>query len=1135
VREHPQELEVLHHDFLINVTSFFRNPRVFEALKQRIFPRLLKNHKGGEALRFWVVGCSTGQEAYSLAMAYTEFAEKSGVSVPLQIFASDVNPASLDQARAGRYPVSVVDHISSARLRQFFFEDEGCYRVAKPIRDMVVFAHQNMLLDPPFTRVDLISCRNVLIYIEGALQQKIIPTFHYSLKQGGFLLLGSSESASSFPNLFEPVDKNQRIYRKKPASTWLHFERPPAVPGLSKVAGENPGPAIQIPGTLDAQREADRLLLSAYTPASVLIDSNGDTLQFRGQTDRYLHVPSGRACFQLLKMVREGLAPVLEKLMRRARADGRPVLEKEVRFGPRKATIDIEIVPLKNLRARFYLVLFRPVVRRIKTIPIPPVAKGGESHVTARQLAALKDELTEARERFNSLQEEHETSVEELQASNEEVQSSNEELQSLNEELETSNEELESANEELTTLNEELATRNTELRESEQRLREQAQLLEMAPILARSPKDRIIFWSRGAEKMYGFSTEDAVGQAAHLLLNTQFPEPLEKVQSSLFRDGHWEGEVKHRRKDGKVISVATQWVVQHDDQNKVRAILEVNTDITRRIEAESALSQSEQFNRSILLSSPDFISVLDLDGRTIFTNSAPSRDYPDFRACGDRYWPTCWPGSSREPAEAAFRDALAGKISHFDGQAPTPRGAMKWWDVAVGPIPGADQKPAKLLCVARDITEQKSNALANVDRARMGQLRSEIATNASSNGSLQEVLQKSCESLVRHLDLAFARVWTIEENSEELVLKASAGLYTHLDGDHGRIKVGQFKIGRIARSRQPTITNDVCNDSEISNHQWAKRERMVAFAGFPMVVADRVVGVLGVFSRHALIDGPVRELNFTSEALGAVVQRRQTDESLRSTQAKLRDYATNLESKVKERTESLREVISQLEEFSYSVSHDLRAPLRAMQGYAKAIIEDYSRSLDDCGRSYLERIVRNATRMDRLIQDILMYSRLSRQEIPLRPASLDSVVREIIQNRPEMNGVAQITVGDTLPAVVCNEPLLSQAVFNLLSNAIKFVSPGKTPTARLWSERRDGHVRLWIEDNGIGIKPEHQGRLFGVFERIHPDSMYEGTGIGLAIVRKAVERMNGRVGMESDGVSGSRFWIELPAAEKGDS
>jgi len=238
-----------------------------------------------------------------------------------------------------------------------------------------------------------------------------------------------------------------------------------------------------------------------------------------------------------------------------------------------------------------------------------------------------------------------------------------------------------------------------------------------------------------------------------------------------------------------------------------------------------------------------------------------------------------------------------------------------------------------------------------------------------------------------------------------------------------------------------------------------------------------------------------------------------------------------LEKRVAERTSSLTEAIAQMEEFSYSVSHDLRAPVRAMQGYAQATLEDYGDNLDERGREYLNHIVRSGERMDRLVRDLLVYSRIARRDLQLQPVSLDSLVSDIVSHYPEMQQPkAEITARGPLHSVIAHEPSLTQAISNLLNNAVKFVAPGVKPEVELYSERQGDRLRLWIHDNGIGIKPEYRSRLFGLFERIHNSKHYEGTGIGLAIVRKSVERMGGKVGMESNG-RGSKFWIELASAQ----
>jgi PAS domain S-box-containing protein len=286
----------------------------------------------------------------------------------------------------------------------------------------------------------------------------------------------------------------------------------------------------------------------------------------------------------------------------------------------------------------------------------------------------------------------------------------------------------------------------------------------------------------------------------------------------------------------------------------------------------------------------------------------------------------------------------------------------------------------------------------------------------------------------------------------------------------------------------------------------------------------------------SLTVSPVRDANGriigASKTARDITERKRTECELQQAKEDFARANSELEKRVQERTASLREVVNQMEEFSYSVSHDLRSPVRAMKGYAQAVIEDYGDRLDAQGRDHLNRIVLGGSRMERLIHDVLTYSRLARSEIQLQPVPIQKLLLDIIQQYPEMQPPrAEITVRSPLHTVPAHEPSLTQAISNLLANGIKFVACGTTPKLRIWTEARDGKVRLWVEDNGIGIKPEHQHRIFGMFERVHPGNNYEGTGIGLAIVRKAAEKMGGEVGVESDGITGSSFWIELPAAD----
>lgn len=466
------ELDTLYLDALINVTSFFRNAEAFEVLRQDVFPALTKTG-GEEPLRVWVLGCSTGQEAYSLAMAYVEATEHMPGARRLQVFATDLNDANLEKARHGLYPKSLVADVSQERLRRFFVEEEGGYRVSKPVREQVVFARHNLISDPPFSRMDLISCRNVLIYLEASLQQRVLPALHYALRPKGYLFLGASESIGTFTHLFEPIDKKHKVFQRKAAATlafhlplWGARTTPPQSPSGRATRGIRAGGPRA--GEVSAEREADRITLNQFAPPSVLIDADNQILQFRGQTGTYLEPPTGKASLDLLKMARPGLVVPLRAGIERAKMEDGTVRLEALAFklNGEPRTVTVEIVPLKNLEERRFLVLFEDPNRHPGTSrwshEAPPTSSV-ERIDESRLITSLEQDLAEARDYLQSVQEYQEAANDALQASHEEGQSANEELQSLNEELETSKEELESTNEELTTVNEEMANRNLEL------------------------------------------------------------------------------------------------------------------------------------------------------------------------------------------------------------------------------------------------------------------------------------------------------------------------------------------------------------------------------------------------------------------------------------------------------------------------------------------------------------------------------------------------------------------------------------------------------------------------------------------------------------------------------------------------
>ena len=462
LREHPPEATALCQDLLIHVTRFFRDPDSFKVLEAHALEEIALK-RGDDPIRIWIPGCATGEEAYSVAMVLMELLGERATDRKVQIFATDVSDVAIEQARRGTYPASIAADVSPERLSRFFTKSDGGYRVSKILRDICVFARHDLARDPPFSRLDLIACRNVLIYLDAALQKHVITVFHYALKARGFLMLGGAETTGSLA-AFSLVDKKWRLYRKAPVEDIVTFALPHEQQPDIRMPAQSATTAAR-PESRPVQEEANRLVLDKYGPPGVVVDPNFEIVHFRGHTGPYLEQPSGEPSLNVLKMARGGLLYPLRSALTLARRKRRPARKENVliqKSGEWKS-VNLEVVPLGTSRGEYFLILFET----------PGTASGGKSGQAAKaelrggradaRLTDIRRELAASREYLQSIIQELEAANEELQSANEEILSSNEELQSTNEELDTAKEELQSTNEELNTVNEELHSRNEEL------------------------------------------------------------------------------------------------------------------------------------------------------------------------------------------------------------------------------------------------------------------------------------------------------------------------------------------------------------------------------------------------------------------------------------------------------------------------------------------------------------------------------------------------------------------------------------------------------------------------------------------------------------------------------------------------
>lgn len=531
LEQSPREIDELFHDMLINVTDFFRDPEAFDAVKAFVLPRLMEHRSPSDQLRMWVPGCSTGEEAYSLAMIVIEYLGRDWSTRTVQIFASDIDNKAIEKARAGFYPESIQAHVSDERLRRFFVAKPGGFQINKAVRDLCVFSTQNVAQDPPFSRIDLVSCRNLLIYLDAPLQRKVLARLHFALKPQGFMLLGSSETVGGSDDLFTLTDRPHKIYAKQPAQVQLRDLTAAREHGTAEApkgererssAPQEPPRIVRIARNL--QQEAEQLLIRNYGPPTVIIDEAMNIVGFSGDTGPYVAPSSGAASLALLKIVHPSLGPSTRAAVLRAIRQKSTVRTNLVRF--RRAgepeSVNIVVTPLQSSSAadQYYAVVFEAAEKRPPAAREPAAPRKQTSK--DRRLQELGRELEVSQSQTQNLVSDYSNAIEQLQSANEELQSSTEEMQSTNEELESAKEELQSTNEELATVNEELENRNHELTEVNNDLTNLVTSIDL-PLVMLSEDLRIRRFTPSAGKLLNFIEPDVGRPIGDIRPNIEIP------------------------------------------------------------------------------------------------------------------------------------------------------------------------------------------------------------------------------------------------------------------------------------------------------------------------------------------------------------------------------------------------------------------------------------------------------------------------------------------------------------------------------------------------------------------------------------------------------------------------------------
>jgi len=722
LQSNPEELDALYRDLLIHVTSFFRDTEVFRALQKKVLPKLLAGKRAGDPIRIWIPGCSTGEEAYSIAICVLEGLGDRAASTTIQIFASDISEWAVERARAGVYLKDALKKVSKERVQRFFDRLNGHYQIKSGVRDLCIFARHDLAKDPPFSRMDLISCRNVLIYLEPVLQRKILASFRYALRDEGFLLLGQAETLGGFPDFKIADRKNQFFTKVGPTAS---FEARP-VP-LEKLPHHQKRYVDEVP-SLDLEKEADRILWERSRKAGLVVNGDLQIQYFRGDTSPFLRPVPGKATFQLLKMLREELVLELRGAIIEARKTRASVRREAIRMKQdgHFHLVNIEVQPLAAHRTgegSSFLVLFEEV-SRLPERPTKPATGHQQKEGHDQELIEVRNDLTRTRDYLQAIIQEQETTNEELRAANEEAQSSVEELHSTNEELETAKEELQSSNEELVTLNEQLHKRNVELAHISDEL---SNVLTGAniPIVILGPGQRIRRFTPQAEKLLRLFPGDIGRPISHIRIGVDLPDLDESISQVL--KGSREVWREVQAEDGRWYSV--RMLPFLTAERKIDGVLMVFVDVDDLKQSHERSEREQKLIAAILNAAKDLlVIVLDRDGHILQFNRAAQEltGYSLEEMKGKRLWDLLPIPKERDQVKSGFEEAVKSGRAHGETHWLIKQGQHRliaWSNtVAVNEVGSVDY----VIRTGVDVTErEKAQAQARDSDVAIHSLRNE--------------------------------------------------------------------------------------------------------------------------------------------------------------------------------------------------------------------------------------------------------------------------------------------------------------------------------------------------------------------------------------------------------------------------
>ncbi|MES2893244.1 MAG: chemotaxis protein CheB [Bacteroidota bacterium] len=1103
VRHSKKEQDALFNDVLIPVTYFFRDHKIFQELDNTVFPAILTNKTKQEPVRVWIAGCASGEEAYSLAICLHEFFSEKMPNARIQVFASDISEHVIAKARLGIYNRQDMKMISPQHLAEYFVKNGNDYQVSSIIRDMCVFAVHNFLKDPPFAKMDLISCRNVLIYMNVLFQKKALTNFHYALNAGGILWLGKSESVSTAADLFTPFNKQYKWYTR--ATGPGSYMRVSMAKVEDEVFSSKSNIVIKNEPRNEFLKSAEGILFSKYTPPAVIINAQMDIVHFHGDLSKILLPPRGKPSLNVLKMARHELVFELRNIFHKCKKSGESTTSDKIpiSFNDELFLISQEIIPLVAMDEEHYLLVFTHT-HVVSEIPDKSGSTQKLKNTKSQdRIKELETELLQLRENIRSVTEDQEIFNEELQSANEELLSSSEELQSVNEELETSKEELQASNEELIGLNQELIDRQEQLVVA--RNYSQAIVSSInSPIVILDKTLRI----RSANKSFFtfFDTTDVLTQGKQVFeLNAQrwdmpeFRSLLENIIPGKSQFTDYETIVASPSLGERVMLLSAKQLV-HEKATEDFVLL-VMQDVTDSKTAEALRQSEERFRLATELTGLGTWE-LNLATNRIF-NSSNTRKIMGITEAesGLEEFLQKVHRDDQQKATGCFSSAATKGSLFCEVRLDGTDGQHRWIRVSGKAISNASNQSTRLLGTVMDISEQKTyllqleeseerfKAIADSAPVLLWMAEATDAVNFYNKGwleftglTLEQAVKSGWSDAIHPEDLAeMKHIYevTFEARKEffmEFRLKRNDGIY-----------------------------------------------RWISFHGAPRFAID------GNFQGYVGGGIDINDQKAFADTLEVQVQER-TEELKRSHES------------LQERNQQLERSNNELASFSFVASHDLQEPLRRIRAFSDRILENEKHTLSPTSSDYFSRMNKAAKQMTQLIHDLLDYSQVNPPQAVEEFTDLNEVVDNVLSSLnivlEEKNAKVEVSA---LPKVKVLPSQLLSIFRNLVTNAIKYSKPGVPPLIKISSTSVDGqnidlpelrkdtsYWKIMVVDNGIGFDPKYNQQIFEMFQRLHAKTEYEGTGIGLAICKKIIQNNQGTITATSEPGKGSTFEIYLP-------